>query len=255
MRARQQNFESPESALAGGTWAGLGPPEATSRFDPIDLLPVDRSVWSVSDDMARLLARLIASFQPKSVLEFGAGWSSVVLAHALAAIGGGRLTSVEHQPDYLGECWQRVEAVRQVDARLVVCPLRSGLSRHGLLWRYAGLTRHIRARAPFDFVVIDAPPGAFGRSAALFDSYSLLSAGALIILDDAARPRERTAVSRWLRSLPGLELVMFDDRVERGLAVLRHDGDKRRRFAPRPFLGTFRDRLRRLRSRRRRSKV
>ncbi len=222
-------------------------------FDVDAVLPRERNPWSVSDPMARLLARLVVDLPCRSVLEFGAGWSSVVLAHALQAAGGGRLTSVEHQTDYLADCWDRVARTPLVDATLVVRPLESQLSRHGLLWRYEGLARSIAARAPFDLVVIDAPPGVYGRSAPLFDAYALLAPGAVIVLDDARRPREQTAVARWLATFPGLQLVVLDDTTPRGMAVLRHDGNKRRRLAPRTFAGSIRDRLRESRERRRRA--
>ena len=222
-------------------------------FDVDAVLPRDRNPWSVSDPMARLLVRLVVDLPCRSVLEFGAGWSSVVLANALQAAGGGRLTSVEHQTDYLGDCWDRVARTPLVDATLVVRPLASQLSRHGLLWRYAGLARSIAARAPFDLVVIDAPPGVYGRSAPLFDVYALLAPGAVIVLDDARRPREQTAVARWLATFPGLQLVVLDETTPRGMAVLRHDGNKRRRLAPRTFAGSIRDRLRESRERRRRA--
>ena len=220
-------------------------------FDLDPVLPRDRNPWSVSDPMARALIRFISELECRSVLEFGAGWSSVVLAHALQTVGGGRLTSVEHQPEYLDDCWERVQRFPLVDPALVVRPLRSRISRYGLLWGYDGLAPRLAPRAPYDLVVIDAPPGAYGRSSPLFDTYSLLAPGAVVVLDDASRPAERTAVARWLATFPGLHLVVRDERVRRGIAVLVHDGNKRRRLAPRTIAGTFRERLRERRERRR----
>lgn len=219
---------------------------------PLDLdtiLPRERNPWSLSDPMARTLARFVAGLGCRSVLEFGAGWSSVVLAHALQAAGGGRLTSVEHQPEYVGDCWDRVRRVPSVDAALVVLPLRSQLSRHGLLWRYDRLARNLAARAPFDLVVIDAPPGAYGRAAPLLDSYAMLAPGAVVVLDDASRSEERSAIVRWLATFPGLRLVVHDEGVQRGIAVLVHDGNKRQRLVPRKIAGTFRERFREHRQR------
>ena len=218
-------------------------------FDLDTILPRERNPWSLSDPMARTLARLVVRLGCRSILEFGAGWSSVVLAHALHAAGGGRLTSVEHQPEYVGDCWDRVRRVPSVDAALVVLPLRSQLSRHGLLWRYDRLARNLAARAPFDLILIDAPPGAYGRAAPLFDSYATLAPGAIVVLDDASRSEERSAIARWLATCPGLQLVVHDEGVQRGIAVLVHDGNKRQRLLPRKIAGTFRDRLRERRER------
>ena len=68
-----------------------------------------------------------------------------------------------------------------------------------------------------------------------------LRRGAVIILDDAARPREQTAIARWRATFPDLELVVLDTEAERGIAVLLRHGGARRRLALRAVLGTFRE--------------
>src|SRR5688500_11483075 len=97
-----------------------------SSHDPVGIdavLPPDLGLWPVSRPMARWLARLIVGLGRRSVLEVGAGWSAVVLAHALAANGGGRLTSVEHKPQYMGNTWETVQKSPGVDSALVVTGL------------------------------------------------------------------------------------------------------------------------------------
>ena len=215
------------------------------RVDVDALLPPDLGKWPVSHPMAKWLASAIRGLGCRSVLEFGAGWSSLVIAEALAAEGGGRLTSFEHEPEHLArDIWSRVQQTPHVDAALVVTPLRRTLSSHGWLWSYHGVRKRLRQRIPFDLVFIDAPPQRYGRTSPLFDAYPLLRPGAVIILDDAARPRERTAIARWLATFPDLELVVLDTEVERGIAVLVRHGGGRRRLALRAVLGTFREQLR-----------
>jgi predicted O-methyltransferase YrrM len=219
-----------------------------SADTPLDieaLLPPDLGRWPVSRPMARCLARLIAGLPRRSILEFGAGWSSLVLSQALAAAGGGRLTSVEHQPQYMADgVWDRVARTPGVDAKLIVTGLHRRLSTHGLTWSYRDVRRMIAPRAPFDLVLIDGPPGQYGRSSPLHDAFPLLAPGAVIVLDDAARGRERAAMNWWLTTYPGLGRVVFDTDAERGIAVLVYDGTARRRLATRAFAATFLDRWR-----------
>ncbi len=219
-----------------------------SSATPIDvdaLLPADLGLWPVSRPMGHWLARAVAGLQRRSVLEFGAGWSSLVLAQSLAASGGGRLTSVEHEPQYLREDVRaRVEQTPAVDAVLVVTELHRRLSTHGLHWCYRDVRRRIAPRAPYDFLFIDAPPSRYGRASSLHDAYPYLAPGAVIVLDDAARLEEQTILKRWLSTYPGLELVIMDPATARGIAVLVHDGTKKRRLAPRAVAGTFRDQWR-----------
>lgn len=198
--------------------------------------------WLITGYLGQFLARLVRQANRRSILEFGAGTSSLVFATALAQAGGGRLTSIEHQPEYSRDAWARVEAAAAVDAHLVVSPLLLRASRHGLMYGYYGSARQLAARAPFDLVLIDAPPGKYGRDSPLYQVYDLLDAGAIVVLDDAGRPAEQTACRRWLDTFPGLELVLFDEQG-RGTAVFRHNGDKRRRVDGRSVLGTVHDRL------------
>ena len=190
------------------------------------LLPPNLGKFPVSRAMATWLASAIHGLDCRSVLEFGAGWSSLVIAEALAAEGGGRLTSVDHDPRYLpADAWSRIERLTSVDTALVIAPLQRTLSRYGLLWSYRGVRKRIRERSPFDLVFIDGPPNRYGRTSPLLDVYPLLGPGAVIVLDDAARHDERTAIARWLARYPDLELVLLDTDRGRGIAVLlRHGG-------------------------------
>jgi len=50
--------------------------------------------WAISIGAGQFLHQLVKHVAPASVLEFGAGRSSLVIASALQSNGGGRLTSV-----------------------------------------------------------------------------------------------------------------------------------------------------------------
>jgi len=221
----------------------------TTPLDVAALLPDNLGKWPVSLPMAKWIAAAIHSLRRSAVLEFGPGWSSLIIAEALAANGGGRLTSIEHQPQYVRpDVWDRVQRKSSVDAVLVVTELRRTFSTHGLLWAYRGLHRRISSRAPFDLVFIDAPPSPqYGRISTVHDAYPFLAPGAVIILDDAARPQEQTAVARWLSTYPSLKLVILDVAAGRGIAVLVHEGTPRRRLDIRAAAATLLDYWRELR--------
>lgn len=199
--------------------------------------------WAIGLEAAHVLHELIGLLRPRSVLEFGAGRSSLVIAHALERIGGGCLTSIEHQPEYVRKSWQEMPRFRTVDAALVESKLRLTPSRHGLLYEYAGIAPTLRARGPFNFVFIDAPPGRFGRDATLLAAAPYLDTGAIVQLDDAARPQEKTAIRRWERALD-LQHIFDSDQVGRGVAVLRVANPRAASFAWRTFVGSIQDRVR-----------
>ena len=204
-------------------------------------LPPDGDFATISPDFGRALVRLIRALRPKSILEFGAGASSLLVAMALQDNGVGRLTTVEHAPRYSASTWARVQQVRGVDAELIAAPLVLRLSARGLLYQYQMASR-LKARAPYDFVIVDAPPGVCGRDTTLYQALPYLSKGATIILDDAARVQEGTVVNRWLRACPGLEVCYWNKDLARGVAVLQYSGDGSLNVSLRTLLGTCHDR-------------
>ncbi len=210
-------------------------PEIKALLGPLD-------DWAISAQTADLLAGLVEHLGARSVLEFGAGRSSVVLAATLQAIGRGRLTSIEHQPRYAELAWQQMTQFPSVDARLVKAGLAMRFSKHGLLRYYTGIAEALRTRGPFDFVFIDGPPGHLGRDATLLAAAPFLAADAVVLLDDATRPQEQTAVRRWERALP-VERVFESETLGRGVIVLKLRHPATPSFSLRTFAGTIHDRL------------
>lgn len=194
----------------------------------------------MSAELALALERLVALVRPRAVLEFGAGTSSLVLARAVAGIGGGQLTSVDHMPRFARDAWDAVQRVPAVDARLVPSRLRSTMRIEGVSYRFVDAGPALAGRAPFDLVFIDAPQFYYGRDGTMHQAHPHLAPGALVVLDDAGRPGERRALRRWLRLYPGLVPLVVDPAFGgRGCAVLLNTGAKAQRALPlAAFLGS-----------------
>jgi len=135
------------------------------------------------------------------VVELGSGVSTVVLARLLRERGG-RLTTVEHQPDWARFVRSQLkrEGLTTV-ARLVEAPLEPHpLALDDAPW-YAE-----RALADLpnevDLLLIDGPPGYSegmerSRYPALPALAERLAPDSFVLLDDATRPGERDIVERW----------------------------------------------------------
>ena len=186
------------------------------------------------------------------MLEFGAGRSSLVLASSLQQTGGGRLTSIEHQPTYAETSWRRMTAFPDVDARLVPATLGVRFSKHGLLHQYLGIEDALNERGPFDFVFIDAPPGHLGRDGTLFAPPRISRRARSSSSTTRRRPREQTATRRWERGLR-IQRIFESDDVGRGVAVLKVTDSTSPAFSFRTFAGTIHDRLLEFQSSRSRS--
>jgi hypothetical protein len=186
-------------------------------------LPPAETSYALARPTAAGWARAVTRLGCRRLLEYGAGASSRVAAEALRAVGGGRLTTVEQDPTWCVELWAQTRSVATVDAAMVVAGRPTARwTRHGLMHGYFDTAGELAERGPYDAVLIDAPQGCYGRDAGLWLALPHLSAGAIVMLDDAGRWKERLTLKRWRRAIPSAELVAYDATIgASGAAVLR----------------------------------
>jgi hypothetical protein len=149
------------------------------------------SGWALDAPGAQLVHSRLIGRRPRLIVEAGSGASTVLLAE-YARTAGARVVSLEHQAQYR-EATARLLAERcladYVDLRLA--PLMS---------TPAGPWYHTPLPDGIDLALVDGPPeGAGGRAAALPELLAHLAEGAELVLDDAHRPGERTALAQWER--------------------------------------------------------
>jgi predicted O-methyltransferase YrrM len=160
--------------------------------------------WAASTDLLGEVLRVIAGTRPRRVVELGSGLSTLVIAAALRGQSQGRLVSIDAEDEYAAQT--RLQLQRQglsdwAEVRVAALkPQRSGIGAHP--WYDAdrlGDLDHI------DLLLIDGPPTALGadiRHPALPFFWDRLSPGAIVLLDDAARPGERAISDAWRRQFP-----------------------------------------------------
>lgn len=171
---------------------------------PYDALPYLGS-WKADTGLLTLVADHIFETKPQLVVEFGAGASTLVLARALQMAGGGRLISFDQHEDF-------VDATRDwladygLKADLRAVPLRPPAKGPGLWYDHGPLPMGI------DLMLIDGPPWSIhpltrGNAAILFDH---ISPGGTVMLDDGARPGERTVARRWRKAWPDFDFRLIN---------------------------------------------
>ena len=154
------------------------------------------------------------------MVELGSGVSSIVIGRLLAQRGG-KLTAVEHDPDWAALVRRQVEREQLGD---VVEVIVSSLEPHPTSWSGAPwYSRESVALLPggISLLLIDGPPGygegmAHSRYPALPALVNRLAVDALVFLDDADREPEREIIARWAEEVPGWT---FGIDSARGLAV------------------------------------
>jgi predicted O-methyltransferase YrrM len=166
---------------------GLGP----------DALP-NLGSWKADTGFLHRIVDAVEELRPATVVELGAGASTLVCAMALKNNGGGRLISYDQHEDFVRATaeWVRSEGA---EAEIRHAPLVDTANEWpGPWYRLDGIPPSI------DLLIIDGPPWAihpFVRGAAE-SLFSRIGQGGIILLDDAARPGERIVARRWRRNFP-----------------------------------------------------
>ena len=167
---------------------------------PGDALP-NLGSWKADTGFLNHIVAAIEDLQPFDVVELGCGASSLVIAKALQQNGGGRLTSFDQNRAFVEATGQWLED-HGLRARLRHAPIIPQPSRWSEVWYDLDALP-----TTIDLLVIDGPPWAlspFGRGQAEV-LFNRISAGGIILLDDAARPGERVIASQWRKRWPGFE--------------------------------------------------
>jgi predicted O-methyltransferase YrrM len=167
----------------------------------VDALP-NLGGWKADVGLLNLVLDVIAEHKPQTVVELGAGASSLVVAKALQQLGlGGRLISYDQHADFVRGTRSWI-AEHSLSADLRHAPLTAPSGKWSELWYDLQAIPDT-----IDLLRVDGPPWALnplgrGKAQRLFDR---IPRGGIIILDDAARPSERTVASQWKRDWPDFE--------------------------------------------------
>lgn len=203
----------------------------------LDAIAECSSGWAIDKNLARIIAVSIIEGGRRNILEFGAGTSSLISALALEAVGGGRLTSIEQNPAWCADKWEKIKEITNVDAKLIKSRPEKTWSKLGPIYQFLGAKKAIAERGAYDLVIIDAPQKFLGREGAIPLIYEYLKRGALIVLDDAGRVGEKWAVWQWLKSFPGLQLRYLEAASgKKGVCILEYVENLAPKFKVKVFL-------------------
>jgi predicted O-methyltransferase YrrM len=170
---------------------------------PADALP-NLGSWKADTVLLKRIVDTIEHLRPETVVELGAGASTLVTAKALSVHGGGRLVSFDQHGDFV-EATRAWLAEHGLSADMRAADLVDAPGDWPGMWYDV---HHLPER--IDLLIIDGPPWTihpFVRGAAdsLFDR---LPVGGTVLLDDAARPGERMVARRWRKRWPNFRFEL-----------------------------------------------
>jgi predicted O-methyltransferase YrrM len=157
------------------------------------------------------------------VAELGSGVSTVILARLLRERGG-RLTSLEHDPEWARVTRTQLERERLTDvARLAEAPLEPHpLAMDEAPWYAEAALAELPRPATIDLLLVDGPPGygegmELSRYPALPALKEKLAPDAMVILDDAERAGEQAILERWSSEHPAWTFTTRDQGIAVGV--------------------------------------
>jgi predicted O-methyltransferase YrrM len=161
--------------------------------------------WKADTGLLTRLADHIETARPRTVVEFGTGASTLIVAQALKLAGGGNFTSFEQHPEFVAATRDWLSE-HGLEADLRAVPLRPSPGGWPGLWY-----DHGDLPAAIDLLIIDGPPWTihpFTRGAAS-TLFGRIAPGGTVMLDDAARPGERLIARRWRREWPDFDFRLL----------------------------------------------
>lgn len=188
-------------------------------LNPIAPLP-PYDDWTIAPDFAVLLASHILLTRPETVVELGAGLSTLVIGYALKKTGRGKLVSVEHHKAYS----QKIETMVQAHGleshvQIVQSPLAACAEMPGQRWY---TLRADQLPANIDLLVVDGSPGMDckkSRLPAVPLLWKALRSHSVIMLDDARRADEKENIKDWLAQFDELSCTIVP--TQKGTAIFQ----------------------------------
>ena len=164
---------------------------------PLCALPALGS-WKADAGFLHLILDTMAARRPRTVVELGAGASTIVIGKALALAGGGRHVAYDQHAEFIDKL-----GVWLADLGLAAELRHAPLARRSAYWP-GWWYKLDEPPAEIDLLVVDGPPWAVhpfvrGGAECLF---ARISPGGVVLLDDAARPGERVVARGWRARWP-----------------------------------------------------
>lgn len=176
-----------------------------TTYEPEGLRPL-LGGWALTPTGMLDIAHAISRDAPDVVVECGSGTSTVWIALALRASGGGHVYSLEHDTAFAEETRLQLSAQGlSAFATVIDAPIiEQNGSRCVVDWYDLSGLSHVES---IDILVVDGPPQTLGdlRKHAMELLSDRFVDGTRVFADDVNRSAERTMVSDWVEAYPSLQ--------------------------------------------------
>lgn len=197
--------------------------QAVAEMDKVNVSRLEHpGSWALDPASCRFLAAFTRALGARRVLEFGSGFSTLMMARETEKVENNFLLSVDDSAKYSAlakEAFETSECGAKVEFR--VAPLQPRLYGTRLLLSYSLPKGLLEALGPFDLVLIDAPHHDLGRESVFYDAFPAVAPGGYVVLDDANRTdMEKAYVRSWQAAYGGAMDTILLEGIGNGLCVI-----------------------------------
>ena len=171
----------------------------------------------------RFLAAFIRATASAKVLEFGSGFSSLMIAREIVAAEESSLLSIDSSARHSALARESFEySGVQAKVEFRVAPLKPKFYGLRLLLSYSLPEGLLEALGPFDLALIDAPPHhGYASEAAFYDVFPAVAPGGFIVLGEANSEGSRRAEwNGWLDAYGDAARPVLLEGIGNGLYVV-----------------------------------
>ena len=220
-------------------------PYIASAVAEMDKVAVSRlehpGSWALDPASCRFLAGFVRALGARRIIEFGSGFSTLMMAREIASREGNYLLSIDDSPHYSAlakEAFNNSGCQARVEFR--VATLRPKFYGSRLLLSYSLPKGLLEDLGSFDLALIDAPQHDYGRESVFYDVFPAVAPGGYIILDDANRAdMEKVYVRRWQATYSGAMDPVLLEEIGNGLNVIEKISDAKPEFHRAGSVSTF----------------
>ena len=206
---------------------------AVGEMDKVNISKLEYpGAGAMDPSSCRFLAAFTRALGAKRILEFGSGFSTLMMAREIEPVEGNYLLSIDYSPRFSALARDAYETSGcQAKVEFRVAPLRPRFYGAKLLLSYSLPKGLIEALGPFDLVLIDAPHHEYGCESVLYDVFPAVATGGYIVYDDANREdMAKNYLRGWKSAFGGdIDPVLLEG-IGNGLSVIEKVSDSRPRY-------------------------
>ena len=196
---------------------------AVAEMDKINISKLEHPGDEAMDPSScRFIAAFARALKARKVLEFGSGFTSLLLAREIETVEDNYLLSIDDSAAFSAQAREAFETSGcRTKAEFRVAPLRPRFYGPRLLLSYSLPKGLLEALGPFDLVLIDTPHHEFGREAVFYDAFRAVAPGGYVVMDDANLPKaEKVCVPNWRAAFGDAVDPILLEGIGEGLSVV-----------------------------------